>query len=83
MIEENDWRISFLNKRLFNTHVKKMDYHGKCLGDHAHCEFCFETISEYDGDLHSGYRLTDTCNCWLCEKCYDDFKELCGFILED
>ena len=43
--------------------------------DHDHCEFCHETFSEEEGDLHQGYATTDNYY-WICEKCYNDFKDM-------
>ena len=45
--------------------------------DHEHCEFCWATFSEFDGDLHEGYCTEPTGKAayWICPECYNDFKE--------
>lgn len=43
--------------------------------EHNHCEFCWATFSEFDGDLHKGYTTEDK-RTWICPECYKDFKEI-------
>ena len=38
--------------------------------EHEHCSLCEQTISQDEGDEHSGY--TDGRD-WLCRACYQDF----------
>ena len=40
-----------------------------------------DKISEYDGDLHEGYCTKDE-KCWICEKCFNDFKEMFDWKVE-
>jgi hypothetical protein len=42
--------------------------------DHDHCEFCMAKFSNYKDALHSGYCTMDERQ-WICEDCYNDFKE--------
>jgi hypothetical protein len=39
--------------------------------DHEHCVLCFETFSQYPGDLSAGYANQD--DNWVCEECYLQF----------
>ncbi len=71
---ENDWRYTGQDKYLREVTLKYCTYH-KRLPDHEHCEFCFARFSELDKDLHSGYATVDEYH-WICEKCFQDFKEL-------
>ncbi len=37
--------------------------------DHEHCEFCWQRISEYNGDEHEGY-TDDAQEHWVCMACW-------------
>ncbi|WP_195282745.1 hypothetical protein [Harryflintia acetispora] len=45
--------------------------------DHEHCDFCFAKIVEDsdkdNGEFSEGYCTLDG-NTWICENCYNDFK---------
>lgn len=77
MIEPNDWRLQGQEKYLTGRELvfKKYAPPSK-VWDHDHCDFCFATFSEYDGDLHEGYVTADTLRTWICPECYEDFKEM-------
>lgn len=47
-----------------------------------HCNFCWATFSEYDDDLHEGYCTPDE-TYWICPECFNDFKEMFHWTLED
>jgi transposase-like protein len=47
-----------------------------------HCEFCWEKFGEENGVLHIGYCTCDRYR-WICEQCYNDFKELFDWKLVD
>lgn len=51
-------------------------------GDHDHCEVCWTRFSIYEGDEHSGFYEEDRCR-WICKECYNDFKDLFGWKLEN
>tara|TARA_Y100001935_G_scaffold246220_1_gene240670 strand:+ start:471 stop:728 length:258 start_codon:yes stop_codon:yes gene_type:complete len=45
--------------------------------DHDHCEFCWDKFAEENlipTALHEGYVSQDGKN-WICENCFQDFKE--------
>lgn len=80
-----DWRLQgqeryLMGKKLYP--IKFTRYSDKW--DHEHCDFCFATFSDYDGDLHEGY-CTEPSNTatskWICSECYADFKEYFGWVL--
>ena len=74
---KNDWRnmgqLDYLAK-------KKLQYlkYTKDIGDHEHCEFCADKISFRENDLNFGY-CTLNKYYWICDKCYDDFKDIFGW----
>lgn len=83
MLEKNDWRLTYQEEYLKNAKLRKKQYKIPApRWDHDHCEFCWEKFSEYDGDLHEGYCTTDGKH-WICEECFQDFKEMFCFELVD
>lgn len=52
--------------------------------DHDHCEFCWEKFMEdCSGIAHcssEGYLSMDG-KFWVCQECFDDFKEILDFHL--
>lgn len=70
-----EWRLTNQEEYLMSIKWKYIKYiPGSDISDHEHCEFCWETFSKYDGDLHEGYNSEDE-QYWVCEKCFNDFKE--------
>lgn len=60
MLEENDWRLTCQEEYLMNAKLIRKQY--QCPSpewDHDHCAFCWDKFSEYDGDLHEGYRTVE------------------------
>lgn len=47
----------------------------KAIGDHRHCELCWNRISNANEDLHCGY-YEEISGSWICEACFNDFREL-------
>lgn len=50
--------------------------------EHDHCEFCGAKFSLADADLHRGYVTEDNYH-WVCEPCFDDFKEELEWVVGD
>lgn len=49
--------------------------------DHDHCEFCGAKFAEPElipDALHVGYATADEYR-WVCEECFDDFRERFGW----
>ncbi len=77
MIEEDDWRLlrgqeDYLSGK--TLYFRKWKAPSEEL-DHDHCEFCWDKFSDYPDTLHEGYTTEDNCY-WICQTCYDDFKEM-------
>ena len=50
--------------------------------DHDHCEFCWAKFTEdIDGTEHEGFTTTDRYY-WICDECFELFKNHFGFQLE-
>jgi hypothetical protein len=78
----NDWRLQGQERYLMNVKLYKREYDMPSeRWDHDHCTFCFEKFSENEGDLHVGYYVPKGRH-WICEPCFEDFKDLFSFKLE-
>jgi hypothetical protein len=74
-IPDDDWRRFNQNDYLKGVTLSYKKYKmPRPDWDHDHCEFCFETISEFEGDLNEAYTTLDDYY-WICPQCFDDFKE--------
>lgn len=82
MSEKNDWRLLYQEEYLMNAKLKKAVYTKPSeKWDHDHCAFCWDKFSENKDDLTQGYCTTDQ-NYWICEECFNDFKEMFCFKVE-
>jgi hypothetical protein len=82
MPEQNDWRLHGQERYLMDVQLHKATWKTPSpKWDHDHCEFCFAKFSEQDGDLHEGYSTEGGKN-WVCEQCFQDFKEMFRFVVE-
>lgn len=82
MIEENNWRLSMgqgegmQDKEFqYREFVKPSER-----WEHEHCKFCGHKFMENPNGLKDcskqGYCSTDDREDWVCEECFDDFKEM-------
>lgn len=81
MLENNDWRLLNQKEFLMNAKLIKTNYvkkSEKC--DHDHCAFCWDKFSENGEDLTQGYCSADR-KYWICEECFNDFKEMFKFTV--
>ena len=84
MIEHNDWRLTDQERYLKGVSLRLKKYKAPRPGwDHDHCEFCWARFMELDEPeiLHEGYTTEDDYR-WICQSCYNDFKDTFGWILE-
>lgn len=71
-----DWRLQGQERFLKAATFRKRQYTPYRVGwDHDHCEFCGTKFSEHHPDLTEGYVTTDGYH-WVCERCFDDFREI-------
>jgi len=70
-----DWRLRRQERYLQGATFSRKKYAKRSeRWDHDHCEFCWATFSEREGDLHEGYVTADDYR-WVCDECFADFKE--------
>ena len=73
MMNKNDWRLTNQMNYLFQKTLIKKHYQPFHKGwEHEHCEFCETRI---DSSLPFAYATEDDYH-WICEECYQDFKEM-------
>ena len=73
MMNKNDWRLTNQINYLFQKTLIKKHYQPFRKGwEHDHCEFCGTRI---DSSLTFAYATEDDYH-WICEECYQDFKEM-------
>lgn len=58
--------------------------HPHYVGDHYHCEFCWHRFMEDSTGIEDcsteGYSTLDGYQ-WICEECYNDFKDMFNWIV--
>ena len=71
----NDWRQQGQERFLLNASLIRKKYAKYRVDwEHDHCEFCGKKFSEVQGDLNEGY-VTEGGYHWICDVCFEDFKE--------
>ncbi len=81
MLENNDWRLLNQKDYLMNKKLMKTNYTKRSeKWDHDHCAFCWDKFSERKEDLTQGYCTLDK-KYWICEECFNDFKEMFKFTV--
>lgn len=79
MSYKDDWRITDQEDYLMNTVFFKANFNEKAKREHEHCCFCWEKFSKTD--LNEGFCTIDG-KYWVCETCFNDFKERFKFELK-
>lgn len=76
----NDWRLTNQVNYLFKKQLKKGKYVPyKENWNHDHCAFCSEKI---DANTTEAYATLDNYH-WICIDCFEDFKEMFQWTLND
>ena len=76
----NDWRLTNQTNYLYKKVLKKQPFKVYKEGwEHEHCEFCSERIDKNTPVAYS----SDNNYYWICEKCYEDFKDMFEWTVEE
>ena len=76
----NDWRLMDQEEYLKGVSLKHSRYVTfNESWDHDHCAFCSDKI---DASTENAYCTTDYYH-WICPECYNDFKEMFEWVLEE
>ena len=70
----NDWRLTNQFEYLLKKRIKKVSFNEFPQKDHEHCSFCWGKFGHSSEFLQDGYCTEDEYH-WICEKCFEDFKE--------
>ena len=76
-----EWRLTDQGNYLYQKTLKKCDVVKDPLMNSACCSFCKNKFGEFAGMLKEGYRTQNNSHC-VCEKCYQDFKEMFEWKVE-
>jgi len=87
MADKADWRLQGQDrypKGVTLIHRKYRRYPDNPSWDHDHCEFCWAKfmVEDYPDVLHVGY-TTEGEYRWICETCFNDFKDMFGWKIID
>jgi hypothetical protein len=83
MVSEEDWRLHGQEKYLTGlTLYKKRWVSDDPQWDHDHCEFCMVKFMDVDEPdvLREGYATADNYR-WICNECFNDFRDRFGWTL--
>ncbi len=83
IIRKDDWRLSGQERYLQGATLYWKPYtRYREDWDHDHCEFCWAKfmVEDYSDVLHEGYATEDDYR-WICESCFEDFKDMFEFKL--
>ena len=69
-VKSDDPRIMNQKKYMYGAHIERKRFEKSGNWDHEHCAFCFLKILPVD----EAYCTSDGKH-WMCEECYNDFKE--------
>ena len=81
MFMQQDWRLNNQLNYLLNKTLKKVKFVESTTKDHEHCSFCWEKFGDADNLLQIGYCTEDKQH-WVCEQCFEDFKEKFQWIIK-
>lgn len=71
----SDWRLYGQEDYLQGKALKYTKFVTRGRNDHEHCAFCTAKIAEEGvGEYTCGY-ATEDLYWWVCEECFEDFKE--------
>jgi len=80
MAEERDWRLDIAEEPSFFAKFTWKNTKWTQTRDnwnHDHCEFCGAEISDLSGkDIFNNGWTTEDEYYWVCDKCFNDFKDL-------
>lgn len=84
MTNSSDWRLTNQEKYLKGVVLIWKEWTSpKPDWDHDHCEFCWKKITNLDlkDAVTEGY-CTENDYYWICESCYNDFREQFRWIAQ-
>ena len=83
-IKSDDWRLQGQKQYLQDARLVKRKYQIYREGwDHDHCIFCKAKFClDKEECLSEGYATEDNYY-WICESCFNDFREMFGFKLKE
>lgn len=81
-MDEPWYILEFKSKPYLHNKVLSYKHYTGDVGDHSHCELCWDRFSKHPIDLQIGYYEEDS-ESWICPDCYNNFASLFGWKLDD
>lgn len=86
MIDKDDWRLRGQEEYLMHKTFAFETYSETQNSKHEHCEFCWHKFMEncegVEDCSEAGYCTLDH-KYWVCEECYEDFKNNFKWIIAE
>lgn len=70
-----DWRLTNQIEYLFGKRLRMCHFANFPEKDHEHCVFCWDKFGHATDMLSIGY-CTDDADNWICQECFEDFKDM-------
>ena len=83
VLKMDDWRLNGQEQFLLGVKLIKKRFKYRGGYDHRHCDFCWDKISEEKEDLNIGYCSSLSDDHWVCETCFNDFKDMFKWTVID
>lgn len=78
-----DWRIAGQEGYLLDKKLIHMRFDRKlCVEDYDQCEFCWDVFDEDKNNPKMAYFQPEE-KVWVCEKCFNDFKQYFNWTVEE
>jgi len=86
MANKDDWRLRGQEEYMMNMSFVYKKFVPQEVGeDHTHCEFCWhkfmENAEEVKDASEHGYCSSEQ-EKWVCEECFEDFKQMFNWKIE-
>ena len=79
----DDWRIMGQEGYLLNCRLQHRTYsRALCRADFLQCEFCWDKFDEDPQHPKKAY-FEPKGQYWICEKCYEDFKDMFEWTVQE
>jgi hypothetical protein len=84
-VDGPDWRLHGQERYLAGARLRHAQYRAPSESwTHDHCAFCFRKLMEQPGnDIAAAGWQTEDAYHWICDTCFDDFREHLGFVVMD
>ena len=76
-----DWRLTNQLDYLFREKLIRKNFLDFPEKEHEHCSFCWGKFGDDENMYKFGYCTKDAYH-WICDKCFEDFKDMFEWSIE-